>query len=143
MSIDQIIFPLVGGGLIGLAVTIMLYFNGRVTGISGIISSSMTKPTSEGLWRWMFLVGLLLGGFVIQRTHPELLVNLSNRTPILVVAAGFLVGFGTIMGSGCTSGHGVCGISRFSIRSLIATVTFMAIGFLAVQLVNFLLGGAQ
>lgn len=137
MSLNQILYPLIGGGLIGLAVTIMLLFNGRATGISGIISSSLTKPTPDGIWRWMFIAGLIIGGLVIQSFRPDLFINTSGRSSMIVLIAGLLVGFGTVMGSGCTSGHGVCGISRLSIRSIIATVTFMLFGFLAVQAMRY------
>jgi uncharacterized membrane protein YedE/YeeE len=119
----------------------MLLFNGRVTGISGIISSALAKPKPEGLWRWLFIAGLLVGGAVIQMIRPDLLSNLSDRSLVIVTIAGLLVGYGTVMASGCTSGHGVCGISRFSPRSLVATVTFMLFGFLTVQAVRMLLGG--
>ena len=137
MNLNQILYPLIGGGLIGLAVTIMLLFNGRATGISGIISSSLTKPTPDGIWRWMFIAGLIIGGLVIQSFRPDLFINTSGRSSMIVLIAGLLVGFGTVMGSGCTSGHGVCGISRLSIRSIIATVTFMLFGFLAVQAMRY------
>lgn len=141
MEWQSVIYPLIGGGLIGLAVTLMLLFNGRVTGISGIISASLTKPATEVYWRWLFLAGLLLGGTIMAMTQPELFANVSGRSTILVLVAGLLVGYGTVMGSGCTSGHGVCGMSRMSVRSAVATVTFMLFGFLTVQFINFFLGG--
>lgn len=143
MELNSILHPLLGGGLIGIAVTLMLLFNGRVTGISGIIASSLSRPNKEGLWRWMFLAGMILGGILIHSIHPEYFVNLSGRGLTLVAAAGLLVGYGTVMGSGCTSGHGICGMSRLSVRSVIATVTFMAFGFLAVQAVRYFIGGVQ
>jgi uncharacterized membrane protein YedE/YeeE len=130
-----------GGALIGLAVTIMLLFNGRVTGISGIIAASLSKPSKDGFWRLMFIVGMILGGALMYSLRPEYFVNLSGRSLGFVAIAGLLVGYGTVMGSGCTSGHGVCGISRFSMRSVLATITFMFFGFLAVQVVHYFLGG--
>ncbi len=142
MELAQILPSLLGGSLIGLAVTIMLLFNGRVTGISGIIASSLAKPTSEGMWRWMFLGGLLAGGVLIQIARPDLFTNASSRGSVAIIVAGLLVGYGTVMGSGCTSGHGVCGISRLSVRSLMATLTFMLFGFLTVQAVRYLAGGS-
>ena len=142
MDLTQIMAPLLGGSLIGIAVTMMLLFNGRVTGISGIIASSLTKLTSEGLWKWMFLSGLLAGGALIQFVRPDLFTNDSGRNSITIIAAGLLVGYGTVMGSGCTSGHGVCGMSRLSVRSIIATLTFMLFGFLTVQAVRFFAGGS-
>lgn len=140
MNLNQIILSLFGGSLIGIAVTIMLLFNGRVTGISGIISSSLAKPTKEGLWRWTFIAGLIAGGFLIQAFQPNLFKNVSDRSFTHILIAGLLVGYGTVMGSGCTSGHGVCGISRLSARSLVATVTFMLFGFFAVQIIRYMIG---
>jgi uncharacterized membrane protein YedE/YeeE len=139
---DQAIYSLFGGVLIGIAVTIMLLFNGRVTGISGIIASSLAKPTFDGLWRWMFVGGLVAGGIVIQLIQPNLFKNISERSSMTILLAGLLVGYGTVMGSGCTSGHGICGMSRFSIRSLLATLTFILFGFLTVQAMNYFGGGS-
>lgn len=135
-------YALMGGGLIGVAVTIMLIFNGRVTGISGIIASSLSKPNLDGFWRWSFLLGMIAGGILMQLLRPDLFANVSGRGLAIVSVAGLLVGYGTVMGSGCTSGHGVCGISRFSTRSVVATLTFMLFGFLAVQLMRLAIGGA-
>jgi uncharacterized membrane protein YedE/YeeE len=143
MQWNTIYPPLLGGALIGGAVTLMLLFNGRVTGISGIIASSISKPSPEGLWRWFLVAGLLVGGMIMNFAEPGLFANVSGRDTSLVLLAGLLVGYGTVMGSGCTSGHGVCGVSRLSIRSIIATVTFMFFGFLTVQLVNFFTGSVQ
>lgn len=142
MNLDQIILPLIGGGLIGLAVTMMLFFNGRVTGISGILSGALAKPTRDGGWRWFFLIGLILGGFILYFIRPDFFANQSDRSFALVTLAGLFVGYGTVMGSGCTSGHGVCGISRLSLRSILATVTFMLFGFFSVQAVLYLNGGS-
>ncbi len=141
MESSSIAFSLLGGALIGFAVTLMLLFNGRVTGISGIVSASMAKPSQESAWRYFFLGGLILGGFIMTLSRPELFINQSNRSLPLVTIAGLLVGYGTVLGSGCTSGHGVCGISRLSARSIIATLTFMFFGFLSVQILNFFFEG--
>lgn len=141
MDLDQILVSVGGGALIGLAVTLMLLFNGRVTGISGIISSALAKPTADGLWRWMFLGGLIAGGFFIKYFQPGFFINSSERSSAAVIVAGILVGYGTVMGSGCTSGHGICGISRLSMRSVLATLTFMLFGFLSVQAVRYFAGG--
>lgn len=143
MELASILNPLVGGTLIGVAVTIMLLFNGRVTGISGILYSSLSVPRKESHWRWMFLVGMISGGFLVSRFRPDFFANLSGHGILVVAAAGILVGYGSVMGSGCTSGHGVCGISRFSIRSIAATTTFMLFGFFAVQIVLAIAGGAS
>lgn len=142
MILNHALTSLVGGGLIGIAVTLMLLFNGRITGVSGIISSSLAKPTIDGLWRWMFIAGLISGGFFIQAIRPDFFANNSGRSYAAVIIAGLLVGYGTVMGSGCTSGHGVCGMSRLSARSAIATLTFMLFGFLTVQAVRYFTGGS-
>ena len=142
MNPNQIFCSLLGGSFIGVAVTMMLLFNGRVTGISGIVASSLGKPTSDGLWRWMFLGGLIAGGILIQCIRPELFTNVSGRSSVVILTAGLLVGYGTVMGSGCTSGHGVCGVSRFSVRSMLATLVFMLFGFLTAQAVRYFGGGS-
>lgn len=131
---------LIGGILIGLAVSIMLLFNGRVTGISGIISGLLKPQKNDMGWRLSFLGGLILGGFVLQILNPEVFVQISSAFWFDYMIAGLLVGFGTLLGSGCTSGHGVCGISRFSVRSIIATLTFIFFGICSVLLFKFLRG---
>lgn len=142
MKMVDLFSPLAGGILIGLAVTLMLLFNGRVTGISGIISSSLKDFSREGLWRWAFVIGLLCGGFILGLFNPEVFTNTAIRSTPVVLIAGFLVGYGTVMGSGCTSGHGICGMSRLSLRSIMATAIFMLFGFLTVQLFRLFGGGA-
>lgn len=142
MSSTQVLHSLIGGGLIGIAATVMLLFNGRTTGISGIVSSSLAKPTKEGLWRWGFVGGLLFGGGITYMIQPELFKSFHQEKPLIILFAGFLVGYGTSLGSGCTSGHGICGLSRFSKRSAVATLTFMLLGFLAAQVAYRLHGGA-
>lgn len=128
-------FPaLTGGILIGLASWLMLASLGRVTGISGIASTALFEQSHagshNGAWRWFFLAGLMLGGAWFA---SMLSISVPGpRSTWLLVPAGLLVGFGTVMGSGCTSGHGVCGLGRRSGRSLIATCTFMATGFATV-----------
>ena len=131
---------LIGGVLIGLAVSLMLLFNGRVTGISGIISGLLKPEKNETGWRLSFLIGLIFGGFVLQILNPDILVQVSSALWFDYVIAGLLVGFGTLLGNGCTSGHGVCGISRFSMRSIIATITFIFFGICSVLLFKFLRG---
>lgn len=131
---------LVGGVLIGVAVSLMLVFNGRVTGISGIISGIMKPQKGDILWRAMFICGLLFGGVLLKFTLPESFQNNSSSISIDYVIAGLLVGFGTLLGNGCTSGHGVCGISRMSVRSIMATVTFIFFGMLSVIVFKWLRG---
>lgn len=123
---------LLGGILIGTSVSLMLLWNGRVTGISGIINGALSPVKGDTLWRVLFIAGLFLGGLVMGQLNPQVFVNTINSEVWTTVVAGLLVGFGTIMGSGCTSGHGVCGISRMSPRSLVATVVFMVAGIAAV-----------
>lgn len=126
------IYALIGGGIIGFAVSIMLLFNGRVTGISGIVNGIITPQKGDTFWRVSFVTGLIAGGFVLQALFPQVWGEARHMPAWTTVAAGLLVGFGTILGSGCTSGHGVCGISRLSPRSIIATMTFIAAGIIAV-----------
>ena len=136
---EHIIYPLLGGILIGLSSSFMLGGLGRITGISGIVAMSMSKPTKENNWRSAFLAGLLLGGFALFRIRPDLF-NYSLDYPwVQVIVAGLFVGYGTRLGSGCTSGHGVCGLARFSKRSLIATILFMSFGMITVALKGVLL----
>jgi uncharacterized membrane protein YedE/YeeE len=127
------IFALLGGVLIGIAVSIMLLFNGRVTGISGIAYGAIVKPMKgDQAWRWYFFFGMLSGGLILNTFYPQAFEGALPTATWTVVVAGLLVGFGTVMGGGCTSGHGVCGVSRLSPRSLFATLTFMLAGILAV-----------
>ena len=127
---------LIGGLLIGLATTLMLLLNGRIAGISGIVGGLLTRKGSEVGWRAMFVAGLLLGAFVYMlATGGALLVRIEASLPIVVVA-GLLVGFGTRLGSGCTSGHGVSGLARFSKRSIVATSIFMGAGIVTVFLTH-------
>jgi len=125
---------LIGGGLIGLAAAGLLLFNGRIAGISGILFNAASLQ--QGLWRWAFLGGLLAVGvgarFIGIQASPELA---ATGLPVLA-AAGLLVGVGTQLGNGCTSGHGVCGLARLSPRSLAATATFMAVAGATVFLVR-------
>ena len=123
-----------GGVLIGIAATMMLLFNGRVTGISGILGGLLNPDTKDKSWRILFLLGLLVGGFILRVFHPVSFLTVSNAWRIDYMIGGFLVGFGTLLGNGCTSGHGVCGISRFSINSIISTVIFILSGILGVVL---------
>lgn len=125
----------IGGMLIGAASAVLLVFNGRIAGISGIAGGVFSSvPASERGWRTAFLIGLLLGGVLLSVVLPTALGASPVSMPA-IVGAGLLVGFGTRLGSGCTSGHGICGLSRFSARSLVATITFMAAGGLTVFVV--------
>ncbi len=126
---------LLGGLCIGTSASLLLLFTNRVAGISGMLAGLVTPLRAQVLWRAMFVLGLLIGGLVARGMWPGQL-PLPPRPTLLgsvtLLVAGVLVGFGTRLGDGCTSGHGVCGISRGSLRSIVATVTFIACGALAV-----------
>jgi uncharacterized protein len=125
---------LLGGVLIGISVSLMLLWKGRVTGISGIVNGVLTPAKDDTLWRWYFIAGLVLGGFVTKSFKSDVFSAPLNTDDWTIVVAGLLVGFGTVLGSGCTSGHGVCGISRFSPRSLVATLVFISAGVFGVAI---------
>jgi len=131
---------LFGGILIGISAALLLAFNGRIAGISGILYNLVFNPLSsaERGWRIAFLVGLMAGGYFMLPVEFELRQGYSQW---LLIASGLAVGIGTRIGNGCTSGHGVCGLSRGSVRSLVATATFMAAGFVTVFVQRHVLGG--
>ena len=135
MSIDFSVFTpwsaLIGGALIGLAAVLLALFNGRIVGISGIVGALLPPQRQGGAWRWAFVLGMLAAPLLYQLFAPVPASASPASWPVLVIA-GLLVGFGTRLGSGCTSGHGVCGLSRLSHRSMAATVTFMFFGALTV-----------
>lgn len=127
---------LIGGVIIGLSAIMMLAGNGKITGISGILGSTLSAPKSEHNWRYAFLIGLILGGFLFKFLMPDFFNYQFSGNTLQVISAGLLVGFGTRLGSGCTSGHGVCGLPRFSPRSLAATLIFMGSGIVTVLLMK-------
>jgi uncharacterized protein len=134
---SSFLLPLLGGALIGLSASLLLLANGRVAGISGVVGSLLAPARGDIAWRVLFFGGLLTGGLLLAWLRPTSFgapASLSAGGVALLVAAGLLVGFGSRLGNGCTSGHGVCGISRGSARSLAATLTFMATGVLTVFL---------
>jgi hypothetical protein len=133
---------LLGGMLIGLASAKLLLFNGRIAGISGILGGLVPPARGDSLWQLLFVGGLVVAGVGYAAASPAAFRIEIERSMAAVVAAGLLVGFGTRMGSGCTSGHGVCGIGRFSSRSLLATGTFMLTGAITVFVINHLLGAS-
>lgn len=139
MHIDWVHFTpfssLIGGALIGLAAAMLLFMNGRIAGISGIVGGLFRPVRGDVAWRFAFVLGMIGAPTVdsILASMPEVSVDAEYGA---VMMAGLLVGVGTRYGSGCTSGHGVCGLSRFSSRSIVATVTFMTLGFVTVFLVR-------
>jgi uncharacterized membrane protein YedE/YeeE len=126
---------LLGGLLIGLSATLLLAFNGRIAGISGILNGAITFTKTE-VWRWYFLNGMLIGGLLYERVIAPTPTPHSSFAPWAMLIGGFLVGFGTRMGNGCTSGHGVCGLGRLSIRSLVAVCTFLTTAILTVFVIR-------
>ena len=131
------ITALSGGRLIGLSVALFFIFNGRMIGISGIASNFLISKDNR-IENFLFLFGLILGPLIYnQITGREINISISSSL-ILLIIGGSLVGFGTRLSSGCTSGHGISGISRFSLRSIIATVTFMIVGILTVLITGIL-----
>lgn len=130
-----------GGILIGVASTLLLWGSGRIAGISGIVGAIGTAAAGDRAWRVLFIVGLLVGGVAVLLVRPEALDATVHRPLPILALAGLLVGFGTRLGNGCTSGHGVCGLSRFSKRSLVAVLVFMSIGAGTAMAAHALLGG--
>ncbi len=128
-----------GGLLIGLAAILLIHFCGRIAGISGIVAGMLTKKTRTEGWRMAFLTGLIGSPLLFSLFYPLPEITVQTSWPMIILA-GLLVGTGTRLGSGCTSGHGVCGLSRFSKRSLVATLTFMAVGIVTATLIGFWLG---
>jgi hypothetical protein len=134
------LWALIGGALIGLAASLLFLFNGRIAGISGIIAGLLLPGRGEGGWRAAFLAGLGLAGVLALLLAPDAIGRSPYGVPVLALG-GLLVGVGTRLGNGCTSGHGVCGVSRLSVPSMVATGTFIATGVVTI-LVARLLGVA-
>lgn len=132
------LYALLGGFLIGISATILLVTHSRIAGVSGILHGLLTRPAADGFWQLWFILGLLAAGFGFHHFYPNMFPAAIEAPPTTLVIAGLLVGFGTKIGSGCTSGHGVCGISRFSFRSVVATMVFMAAGIATVYVTKHL-----
>ncbi|MGA2449810.1 MAG: YeeE/YedE thiosulfate transporter family protein [Polyangiaceae bacterium] len=131
---------LLGGVLIGLSASLLLLLDGKVAGISGIVGGLVRPRPGEAAWRIAFVIGLLAGGALLTASLPSAIAPTHGGLSLKAVAvAGLLVGFGTRLGHGCTSGHGVCGLSRGSPRSAVAVITFMATGATAAYFVRHLL----
>lgn len=129
-----------GGALIGLAATVLLLLNGRIAGISGILGAALAGPGSDRGWRIAFVAGLFAAGLAAATAGITDSLERTGYPLGLLIAAGLLVGFGSRLGSGCTSGHGVCGIARLSIRSIVATVIFTAVGMVTVAVLRLATG---
>ncbi len=133
----------IGGALIGASASIFLLVEGRVAGISGIVGGLFAPKAGDIGWRVAFLAGLVLAGLGGALLAPQTVAVEVSRAPWMLVVAGLLVGVGTRVGNGCTSGHGVCGLSRMSPRSLASVLTFMAVGSAVAVAVGKLTGGAS
>lgn len=125
-------YSLIGGLIIGLAATLSLWANGRIAGISGMLGNAFLPQKQDRLPRLLFIAGIILGPYLYMQLSGNTLDIELQAGPILTVVAGLLVGFGTRLGSGCTSGHGICGLARFSGRSFAATATFMVVAIVTV-----------
>ena len=141
MNFPDILMAILGGTLIGLASSGLLFSVGRVAGISGILGGLLKPSAGDVAWRVAFIAGLLAGGLMMGWAIPAVFHSPSGRSFGAIVLAGLMVGFGVRMGNGCTSGHGVCGLSRRSRRSLVATLMFMATGALTATAIHIFGGG--
>ena len=135
---------LLGGLLIGLASALLLLVHGRIAGITGIVGGAFTQRPAGNAWRWMFLLGLVAGaaGHAALAGTDAASVRTGFPLPLLVLA-GLLTGFGTSLANGCTSGHGVCGLGRLSVRSLVATLTFLLVAMATTYGVRHVMGVAS
>ncbi len=133
---------LAGGVLIGISASILMYLNGRIAGISGIVAGVFSAASmTEKAWRLAFVIGLVIGGAIYMHFFPITIAPRELMSTELLIVGGLVIGFGTTMGSGCTSGHGICGVSRFSLRSLVATATFLLSGIVTVYVFKQIIGG--
>lgn len=134
---------LIGGALIGLAAVMVMLFHGRIAGISGILGQFLPPwSDKEGLlWRGAFVLGLILAPVLYQEFSDKNIEHVVSNDLVTMISAGLIVGLGVGLGNGCTSGHGVCGIPRLSMRSIIATITFIFFGILAVSIIRHVIGG--
>lgn len=140
MTLSSSLLGLTGGALIGLSSAALLALNGRIAGISGIFGGVLAPTKGDTYWRVLFIAGLLVGGALMMALRPTAFPSLDGLKLWPFAIAGILVGFGTRMGGGCTSGHGVCGMGRLSKRSMVATPTFIATGVLTVYVAHHLVG---
>ena len=139
MFSSPLIHGLAGGMLIGMSAFLLLLLSGRIAGISGILGSAITASPIESVWRVLFLAGMVSGGVLYQLLSGHALIFNLQLSAHWIVPAGLLVGFGTRLGSGCTSGHGVCGIARLSGRSIVATCTFISVAMFTLYITRHML----
>lgn len=139
-SFSMFLPALIGGAFIGLAATLLLWLNGRLAGISGIVWRMFFAQSSDVLWRVVFLVGVVGGAGIYYALFGNAPEARASFPVWLMILAGFLVGYGTSLGNGCTSGHGVCGLGRLSLRSLVATAIFLFTAIVTTFVVRHLLG---
>ena len=140
LTLQEALIATGGGVLIGISATILLAFKGRVAGISGILEGILPPSDEDTRWRAIFLVSMILTGLAMSPILPEAFIAV-NRPIWLVIGAGLLVGVGTRMSNGCTSGHGVCGMAMFSKRSFVAVGVFLTTGILTATIAGQILGG--
>ena len=140
---EPILQAVVGGMLIGVAASALLVVDGRIAGVSGILSGMLPPRSPDGAWRASFVAGLVAGGLCLGALASDPFHGLTQTPYAALVSAGLLVGFGASRANGCTSGHGVCGVSRLSTRSIVATLTFMCAGALTVFVVRHVVGGGS
>jgi hypothetical protein len=140
MSLSPFVPALVGGAFIGLAATLLLWLNGRLAGISGILWRAFFAKPGDVMWRVLFLLGVVGGAALYYLMSDDAPVARETFPAWLLIVGGFLVGYGTSLGNGCTSGHGVCGLGRLSLRSLVATLIFLVTAIVTTFVVRHLLG---
>jgi hypothetical protein len=132
---------LAGGILTGLGATLLLWLNGRIAGVSGVLNGAINPAAPDKGWRWMFLLGVVGGGLIYELGFSSTPTPVYALLPVAMILGGFLVGYGARMGNGCTSGHGVCGLGRLSPRSFAAVATFMTAAIATVYVIRHLLPG--
>jgi uncharacterized membrane protein YedE/YeeE len=140
MTVFTPLQALLGGLLIGSAAILLLWLNGRIAGVTGMLTGLLVKPSATQLWRLLFLLGLIAGAalYALLAGTPT---PLRQGFPLpLLIAAGLLTGYGTAQANGCTSGHGVCGLARWSVRSLVATATFLSVAMLSTYVLRHIVG---
>jgi uncharacterized membrane protein YedE/YeeE len=140
LMLENVGIPLLGGMLIGAAATLLLLFYGKIFGVSGIVGGLIKNEAKDYDWRIAIVLGFLVGGAILYVSMPGVFTNTAIRPTIMTIIAGLLVGYGTSLGNGCTSGHGICGLSRFSPRSLVAVLVFMGAGVISVAIQRFVFG---